>query len=72
MEKMAFARRKAGLLQRQVAESLGVSLATVGMWDTGRNMPRANMLPKIANLYGCTVDDLLGDQVAQCLHDEKG
>ncbi len=29
------------------------------MWDTGRNNPRADMLPKIAKLYGCTVDELL-------------
>lgn len=56
---MAFARKRAGLLQRQVAEALGVSMGTVAMWDTGRNNPRADMLPKIAKLYGCTVDELL-------------
>lgn len=56
---MAYARRRAGLLQRQVAEALGVSLGTVAMWDTGRNKPRADMLPRIARLYGCTVDELL-------------
>jgi len=56
---MAYARRRAGLLQRQVAEVLGVSLGTVAMWDTGRNKPRADMLPKIAKLYGVTVDELL-------------
>ena len=56
---MAFARKRAGLLQRQVAEALGVSMGAVAMWDTGRNMPRADMLPKIAKLYNCTVDELL-------------
>lgn len=56
---MSYARRRAGLLQRQVAEALDVSLGTVAMWDTGRNNPRADMLPKIAKLYGCTVDELL-------------
>ena len=56
---MAFARKRAGLLQRQVAEALGVSMGTVAMWDTGRNKPRADMLPKIAKLYNCTVDELL-------------
>ena len=50
---MAFARKRAGLLQRQVAEALGVSMGAVAMWDTGRNMPRADMLPKIAKLYNC-------------------
>lgn len=58
---LAKARRRAGLLQRQVAEQLGVSLGTVAMWDTGRNKPRADMLPKIAKLYGVTVDELLAN-----------
>lgn len=58
---MSYARKRAGLLQRQVAEVLGVSLGTVAMWDTGKNKPRANMLPRIAKLYGCTVDDLLSE-----------
>ena len=62
---MANARRRAGLLQRQVAEVLGVSLGTVAMWDTGRNKPRADMLPKIAKLYGVTVDELLSGNEEQ-------
>ena len=62
---MAYARRRAGLLQRQVAEVLGVSLGTVAMGDTGRNKPRADMLPKIAKLYGVTVDELLSSNEGQ-------
>ena len=62
---MAYARRRAGLLQRQVAEVLGVSLGTVAMWDTGRNKPRADMLPKVAKLYGVTVDELLSGNEEQ-------
>lgn len=56
---MSYARRRAGLRQRQVAEALGVSLGAVAMWDTGARKPRTDMLPKIAKLYGCTVDELL-------------
>lgn len=56
---LSYARRRSGLLQRQVAEALGVSTGAVAMWDTGRNKPRVDMLPKIAKLYGVTVDELL-------------
>lgn len=56
---LSYARRRAGLLQRQVAAALGVSMGTIAMWETGRNRPRADKLPKLAQLYGCTVDDLL-------------
>jgi len=62
---MALARKKAGLLQREVADALGVSMGTVAMWDTGRNNPRADMLPKIARLYGCTIDELLSDNQSE-------
>lgn len=56
---MESARKKAGLLQREVAGTLNVSMGTVAMWDTGRNLPRASLLPKVAELYHCTIAELL-------------
>lgn len=53
------ARKKAGLSQADVAEELGVSSAAVCQWETGRTVPDARKLPKIAELFGCTVDELL-------------
>ncbi len=52
-------RKRAGLTQEQVAEKLGVDRTTVSKWDTATNMPRADLLFKIASLYGCDVNDLL-------------
>lgn len=56
---LATARVKAGLSQRAVAKKLGITDAAVCLWETGRTLPRAALLPKLATLYGCTVDDLL-------------
>lgn len=53
------ARKKAGLTQDEVAKVLGVTPASVSMWETGRMMPRAYLLPKIATLYGCTIEELM-------------
>lgn len=55
----ASARTKAGLSQRVVAERLNVSPAAVALWDSEKTMPRAALLPEIARLYNCTVDELL-------------
>lgn len=55
------ARKKAGLTQAVVAEKLGITAASVCQWETGKNLPRAEKLPEIAALYGCTVNDLLSD-----------
>ena len=53
--------RGAILTQREVAKALGVKCAAVSKWETGRGKPRAALLPAIAKLYGCTIDDLLAD-----------
>ena len=53
-------RERANLLQIQVSEHLGVSNTTVSMWESGDSYPRAEMLTKVAKLYDCTVDELLG------------
>lgn len=53
------ARKKAGLSQDAAAKKLGVSSAAVCQWETGKTAPRATLLPKIASVYGCTIDELL-------------
>lgn len=53
------ARLAAGLSVKQVIEKLKVTDAAVYMWETGTQAPRVSRLPEIAELYGCTVDELL-------------
>ena len=53
------ARTKAGLSQAAVAEKLGISAASVCYWENGKTMPDPRKLTTIAELYGCTVDELL-------------
>lgn len=55
-------RDKIGMTQKQLSELLGVSRASVAMWETGKSMPRADMLPLIAAFLGCTIDDLYADE----------
>lgn len=46
--------------QKSFGEMLGVSQQTVAKWECGTALPKAAMLPKIADLLGCTIDDLFG------------
>lgn len=48
--------------QRQVAEILGVKESAVSKWEQGLSKPRADRLPAIAKLYGCTIEELLADE----------
>lgn len=56
------ARMSAHLTQDEAAQALNVSRTTVTMWETGGANPTADKLPMIAKLYGCTIDDLYGEQ----------
>lgn len=53
-------RETAGLSQYKLAEKMGVSQATVGMWESGKREPNFAMLCKLADFFGVTVDALLG------------
>jgi len=54
-------RLKALLTQAQVAEHLGVRPSAVTMWETGERKPNIVTLKKLAQLFGCTTDELLKD-----------
>ena len=57
-------RNKAVLSQESVAAHVGVGRSAVAIWETGKTSPRAEALPKLATLLGCTVDELLTEQSA--------
>lgn len=47
--------------QREVAKILGVKESAVSKWERGISKPRADKLPILAKLYGCTIEELLSD-----------
>lgn len=51
-------REAAGLSKTDVAREMGVDLAAVSRWDSGESMPRAAKLPKLAELFHCSIDEL--------------
>ena len=52
-------RIKANKSVLDVQKALGVSDATVYYWENWKTKPTVNNLLKLAELYGCTVDELL-------------
>ena len=54
------ARIKAGLTTVQLAQKMGVTQAAVSHWDAGKKVPGTETLYKLADLYGVTIDYLLG------------
>ena len=56
---ISVAREKRGITQAELADSLCVTQGAISQWETGRSFPRAELLPKLADILGCTVDELL-------------
>lgn len=44
--------------QRQVAKDLGIGVSTIGMYESGKRVPRDAIKEKIAAYYGIPVQDL--------------
>lgn len=51
-------RYKAGLTQEQLAERLGLSAQSVSKWETAAAMPDITLLPKLAEEFGVSIDEL--------------
>lgn len=51
-------RRRAGYTVAQLAARLHVTKATIYFWEQGRYLPNAGLLPELAEVLGCSIDDL--------------
>lgn len=54
-------RESKNMTQSEIALALGVNRTAVSMWETGDSMPRAELLPQLAKVLGCTIDELFGE-----------
>ncbi len=65
-------RKQSGFTQDYVAEKLGVSAQAVSKWENDIACPDIMTLPKIAEIYGITIDELFkNDEVQSKVKYEK-
>ncbi len=57
-------RESKGLSQKALANKLGVSQSTVGMWESQKREPNFSTTEEIANFFGVTIDYLLDNSHA--------
>lgn len=53
-------RKELGLTQEALANQLGVTNQAVSKWESDQSCPDVALLPKIADLFGITIDQLFG------------
>jgi len=58
-EKLKAERTKKGWTQDELAEKLFVSRQSVSKWENGVNYPNIEIIIKLSDLFGITIDELL-------------
>lgn len=53
-------RKKSNMLQKDVANKLGITESAYGYYEQGRREPSNETLKQLANIFGVTTDYLLG------------
>lgn len=60
--RIAEARKKNGMTQRELAEMLDVTDKAVSKWECGKGFPEITLLPKLSKVLGIKPEDLLSDK----------
>lgn len=60
-QKIAEFRKERGITQEELSEKLGISPQAVSKWENDNSYPDILLLPKLANIFDVTVDELLSD-----------
>ncbi|MBQ8427875.1 MAG: helix-turn-helix domain-containing protein [Clostridia bacterium] len=58
---LSYYRKRAGLTQAELAEKINYSDKSVSKWESAGGVPDVYILVKLAQLYGVTLNDLVGE-----------
>ncbi len=62
-KKLRILREHQGMTQKELAQLLGFSRDHVSSLETGRKIPHARLVVRIADLFGVTTDVLMRDEL---------
>lgn len=51
-------RERANLTQKDLAVEMGMDRSAIAKWEAEAALPTADKLPKLAQVLGCTIDEL--------------
>lgn len=56
--KIKYLRKQHNITQKDLARSLCVTSQAISKWENGKNMPDISVLPKVAQIFGVSIDEL--------------
>lgn len=70
-ERIAQLRKNRSMSQFQLAKTLNIATSTLGMYETNKRKPNMEMLEKLADFFGVSIDYLLGRSTPDKKHLEQ-
>lgn len=61
-KKLEFYRKEMNLSQDELGKEINVVKSTISNWENGKSFPDGDKLLELANLFGVSVDCLLGNE----------
>ena len=62
MNRIRKLREEKQLTQEGLCKLLHVTQSAIAKWESGESKPRADKLPELARVLGCTIDDLFQEE----------
>ena len=70
-KRIAEHRKRLGMTQDQLAERLGLTAQAISKWENDQSCPDITMLPKLAEIFGTSTDELLGRVETPPVHEAE-
>ena len=64
-------RREKGMTQLELAEKMGVTDKAVSKWERDLSYPDLNSIPKLAEIFGVSVEDLMQNRLESQREEKK-
>jgi len=64
-------RRGQGMTQEALATELGITPQAVSKWENGQGFPDVSLLPKLAEIFSISLDELFGLKTAQAAEEPR-
>ncbi len=65
---ISFYRKKQGMTQEELANALGVTNQSVSKWESAQCCPDISFIPKLADLFAISIDELFGREPQKEVH----
>lgn len=64
-------RKAKGVTQEEMGTALGLSYQAISKWENGTTLPDVQMIPKIAEYFGISIDELFGYKLNALTNKER-